>query len=469
MVTATKEYRKVDLDTTTKHYDPETGAWDGQLAAPGMPAADEPTERKDWPKVFPRMAWADAVVDAQRYRGAQAAVFHRMTIRAGTPKGCTESVGNIAKGLGIDRRSVQRAIKAIKADGYMAVEERTGGTYICVPNLDRGAAQCHGGGGTVSPQWGGTVSPKRNSSSNPERKGRGYGVDTLSTVKRAPAEAPETGARKPIFSGEGRKGHDGADGPGTGQPSRPAEANDIAPALDLAAARAWIAENLPNEYPTDSQIAAFGTHLWPAWSKHWARGWDVAFKHWCKDATNRKQFKADAAMHLVQVGLPQPKQPNAEDAEARERMKVEGDKRIAESEERDRERVCAHCGRKRLLQAGQTMCHQCRKDTESTSTPTPIVPARPAMTEEQTHWHEAVKELGGLKGNDYAIGALLRDVPLSGGFDLDGGTLRLVFRHESNLARFNAEYDGMAGAILETIAKHLPGVTSLETRLLEGE
>ena len=143
MVTATKEYRKVDLDTTTKHYNPETGAWDGQLAAPGMPTADEPTERKDWPKVFPRMAWADAVVDARRYRRAQAAVFHRMTIRAGTPKGCTESVGNIAKGLGIDRRSVQRAIKAIKADGYMAVEERTGGTYICVPNLDRGAAQCH--------------------------------------------------------------------------------------------------------------------------------------------------------------------------------------------------------------------------------------------------------------------------------------------------------------------------------------
>ena len=83
-------------------------------------------------------------------------------------------------------------------------------------------------------------------------------------------------------------------------------------------------------------------------------------------------------------------------------------------------------------------------------------------------WQAAVKELGRLRGNDYSIGALLRDVPLSG-VDLDGGTLRLVFRHESNLDRFNAEYDGMAGAILETIAKHLPGVASLETRLLEGE
>ena len=106
---------------------------------------------KEWPKVFERLAWADGIVAAKGYKGATAAVFHRLTTRAGTSGGCTESVGNIAKGLGIADRSVTRAIKAIRIDGYMDVQERLNGTYICIPKLDQGVTPCHQGGDTMSP------------------------------------------------------------------------------------------------------------------------------------------------------------------------------------------------------------------------------------------------------------------------------------------------------------------------------
>ena len=90
-----------------------------------------------------------------------------------------------------------------------------------------------------------------------------------------------------------------------------------------------------------------------------------------------------------------------------------------------------------------------------------------AETPDNLRWLAAVKELGRMRGDNFNIGSLLRDVPLSGVEAVDV-TLRLPFRHESNLARFNAEYAAHAGAILETIAKHLPGITTIETTLLEG-
>ena len=46
MVAKLIEHDNLDLDTTTKHYDSETGAWNGQLAVPGMPPATAPVERK---------------------------------------------------------------------------------------------------------------------------------------------------------------------------------------------------------------------------------------------------------------------------------------------------------------------------------------------------------------------------------------------------------------------------------------
>ena len=134
--------------TEERHYDPENlGAWDRQLPNPDLvdqlPAV--PPKPAAWPKVFERMAWADGVVKARLYRNATAAVFHRITTRAGTPEGCTESVPNMAIGLGLCRRAVQGAIKAIRADGYMNVLEQSGNTYICVPMMGKTVETLEGG------------------------------------------------------------------------------------------------------------------------------------------------------------------------------------------------------------------------------------------------------------------------------------------------------------------------------------
>ena len=157
MVTATKANDNLDLDTTTKHYDTKTGDYDGQLVHADLvgqlPAASP--KPAAWPKVFERLAWADGVVKARLYRNATAAVFHRITTRAGTPEGCTESLRHIALGLGVTRRTVQRAVKSIRADGYIAIREQADGeTYICVPILDRGVTPLRQGGDTITPGGG---------------------------------------------------------------------------------------------------------------------------------------------------------------------------------------------------------------------------------------------------------------------------------------------------------------------------
>ena len=175
-------------------------------AVPPKPAA--------WPKVFERMAWADGVVKARLYRNATAAVFHRITTRAGTPEGCTESVPNMALGLGLCRRAVQGAIKAIRADGYMNVLEQSGNTYICIPMMGKTVETLEGGrrcctprGADVAPPGGADVAPKRTSSSKESKKKKVPGVVDASKVDHPGPEPGVTTGVKPFsFEEEGVTG-----------------------------------------------------------------------------------------------------------------------------------------------------------------------------------------------------------------------------------------------------------------------
>ena len=195
-------------------------------AVPPKPAA--------WPKVFERMAWADGVVKARLYRNATAAVFHRITTRAGTPEGCTESVPNMALGLGLCRRAVQGAIKAIRADGYMNVLEQSGNTYICVPMMGKTVETLEGGA---------NVAPKRTSSSKERLKKRDPGVVD---AKRVDANGVTDGGFNSFsFEEEGVTG----DRVGTEE------------------VQAWVDSHL-SEIPLPFEIQQVGKHRWPAWSKH---------------------------------------------------------------------------------------------------------------------------------------------------------------------------------------------------------
>ena len=96
--------------------------------------------------------------------------------------------------------------------------------------------------------------------------------------------------------------------------------------------------------------------------------------------------------------------------------------------------------------------------------------AEDAVLLSPTHlrFRAAARELGRVRGTKFNIGALMRDVP-GDKAELAGATLHLPFRGSTNRDRFADEYAIHEGVILETIAKHLPGVASIETRLLEGE
>ena len=330
--------------TAQPSYDPENeGAWNGQSPNPDLvdqlpPESPKPTA---WPKVFDRLAWADGVVKSQRYRGATAAVFHRITTRSGTPEGCTESLRHIALGLGVTRRTVQRAVKSIRADGYIAIREKgDGATYICVPILDKGVTPLLPRGDTITPPPGVTITPKRNSSSKERLKKRDPGaVD----AKRVDDSGPEPGVTTGVefFSLEEER-------TGTGTEDY----------------QAWVDRNL-SEVPTDSEIEPLAKHCWPAWAKHWGGGWAAAWPTWTKDTAGRKKFRSDVVAQLAKVGLPKPMSPDADNDRARERAAEQLDQRIAEGAKRRFKVKCAGCGLPRQLRPGQTHCHPCRNLSEA--------------------------------------------------------------------------------------------------------
>ena len=181
------------------HYNPENGTWDRQLPNPDLVVQlDDPPPAK--PRIFDRVAWADGIVLARRYRGPTAAVFHRMTVRAGTDAGCFENVDNMALGLGLCRRSVQRAIKIIAKDGYMIVEERHRQTYLCRPDFTKRVSQSPVRVSQSHPHEGVTESPKGKPSSS---KGK---VKELTNKKEVVKKQPDTVKTFKPFEEEGATG-----------------------------------------------------------------------------------------------------------------------------------------------------------------------------------------------------------------------------------------------------------------------
>ena len=316
-------------------------------AVPPKPAA--------WPKVFERMAWADGVVKARLYRNATAAVFHRITTRAGTPEGCTESVPNMALGLGLCRRAVQGAIKAIRADGYMNVLEQSGNTYICVPmmgktveTLEGGRRYCTPRGADVAPPRGADVAPKRTSSSKESKKKKVPGVVDASKVDHPGPEPGVTTGVKPFsFEEEGITG---------------TEVTGVTGArVTVQDAQAWVEGHL-SETPLPVEVEQVGKHCWPAWSKHWDLDLAGAIVVWTKTPASRRKFRKDAVMHLVKVGLPKPPVIDPEQERARGRAAAWLDQRLEEAPKRDAE--CAGCGKRRQLPPGENHCHSCRTTVE---------------------------------------------------------------------------------------------------------
>ena len=354
--------------TAQQIYDPENeGAWDGQL--PHADLVDQlPAESPKpaaWPKAFDRLAWADGVVKAQRYRGATAVVFHRITTRAGTPKGCTESLGKMAEGLGITRKTVKDTVKTIRVDGYILVEGHLRSNYVCVPDFDKWVGYSLPQGRVVTTPGGGvTTTPKRNSSSKGNLKKKVPGVVD---AKRVDDPGPEDGVTTGVLNSFSLE-EEGATGVPAIQPERimveleePETTSNPPKAPPSQDIQDFVDSHL-SEIPTDSEIEPLAKHCWPAWAKHWGGGWAAAWPTWTKDTAGRKKFHSDVVAQLAKVGLPKPLSPDPENDLARERAAAWLDQRLEEAPKRMVDMKCAGCGHKRQLPPRETRCHPCRKE-----------------------------------------------------------------------------------------------------------
>ena len=293
-----------------------------------------------WPKVFDRLAWADGVVKSQRYRGATAAVFHRITTRSGTPEGCTESLGKMADGLGVTRKTVKNAVKTIRADGYILVEGHLRSNYVCVPDFDKGVGYSLPQGRVLTTPGGGVLTtPKRNSSSKGKLKKRDPGaVDAKRIDDSEPEDGVTTGVEFFSLEEEG--------------------VTETVP-KDYQAFQDFVDGQL-SDIPTDSEMEPLAKHCWPEWKKHWGGGWAAAWPTWTKDTASRRKFRKDVVAQLQKVGLPRPLPPDPEQDLARQRAAEQLDQRLAEAPARAVK--CAGCGFPRQLKPGETHCQPCRKE-----------------------------------------------------------------------------------------------------------
>ena len=308
-----------------------------------------------WPKVFERLTWADGVVKARAYRGPRAAVFHRLTTRAGTPEGCTESVPNMALGLGLCRRAVQGAIKAIRADGYMAIQEHNGSTYTCIPMLEKtvetmvgGCTTCTPRGAPHAPPRGAPHAPKGNSSSKEKLKKRDPGVVDAKRVDHVDHPGPEPGVTTGVLN------------------SFSLEEERTGTGVTVKDAQAWVEGHL-SETPLESQARRCLDHTWAVWEypAHpygWKHGKEAAIKHVMASLANWTKFRKDLVGHLAKVGLPKPLPPDADNDWAKERSAAWMDQRLEEAPKRMVDVKCAGCGLPRQLPPGETRCQPCRKD-----------------------------------------------------------------------------------------------------------
>ena len=290
------------VTTDSPHINPDNGEWDRQLPNPDLVSQLDPPTAPEHPtlkpKIFDRLAWADGVVRARRYRGPTAAVFHRQTVRAGTEAGCFESVDNMASGLGISRSSVQRAIKTISKDGYMAIEQRHGQTYLCRPDFTKGVSLSRQGVSDRHPPGGVTVTPKgKPSSSNIKIKERT--PDQIVNLKQEGPSAEDqdhVSTSSLSFLEEEKTGV-------TPTPPTPLPADER-----IVQAQEWVEVNI-TEVPRDAEIEGMLAYCWSVW-KHpehphgWKYGQAAAFKHCTADFAARKKFRVDLVEHLAKKGPP---------------------------------------------------------------------------------------------------------------------------------------------------------------------
>ena len=320
-------------------YDPETGAWDGQL--PHADLVDQlspPIERKPGGPLD-RSKWVISHAPALGHAAFKLLVV--LNDYANASGICWPSRAALMGLSGMSGSAVDRAIRELKRSGAVDVIEDGKGRKSNTWQLSGGLndwAETHHKWGIKLTISGELNSPKVGngtpSSSNPKLNPK----DVIGSLEKGPEPDRVTDGGLNSFSLEEER-------TGTGT-------------VDY---QAWVDAQL-SEVPTDSEIEPLAKHCWPEWSKHWGGGWAAAWSTWTKDTAGRKKFRSDVVAQLAKVGLPKPMAPDLDNDRARARSAAWLDQRLAEAPKRMVDIKCAGCGKPRQLPPGQTHCHPCRKE-----------------------------------------------------------------------------------------------------------
>ena len=129
--------------------------------------------------------------------------------------------------------------------------------------------------------------------------------------------------------------------------------------------QAWVDSHV-SETPAETQARRCLDHTWAVWEypAHpygWKHGKEAAIKHVMASLANWTKFRKDLVAHLRKVGLPHPLPPDADNDRARERSAAWMDQRLEEAPALKLDKKCAGCGMKRQLPPGETHCQPCRK------------------------------------------------------------------------------------------------------------
>ena len=341
-------------DTTAQQiYDPETGAWTGQLAVPGMPAAEPaPVERKTGGH-HDRQTWANQFMPAVGH-----GTFKVLTLLAeyANPKGqCWPSMELLRHRSGMSDRALRRAFSDLRGKGIVEAGHPGLAVWLTNPYQLSGGLNgwtCAESGIGPVPKVAQVPVPKvahitRDSSSNPKKNPRDPGVVD---AKRVDDSKPEP---EPDGVTDGGLNSFSLEEERTGDRVTPGEF------------QAWVDSHI-SETPVESQARECLDHTWPVWEYPanpygWKHGKEAAIKHVMASLANWTKFRKDLVGHLAKVGLPKPMAPDPENDRARERSASWMDLRLAEGPKRMVDIKCAGCGKPRQLPPGENHCHQCRK------------------------------------------------------------------------------------------------------------
>ena len=293
------------------HYDTDTGDHDGQLPYADLvhqlPPPTYPAPELNNTLLNPT-DWVYALRLPLKAQSGLLAIVRRVDWETG--RNCWASVETLAADARLNCRDMLRQLRFLKSEGLIGRRRRRDGTAETWLILDREGYQSELPVGDTS-RTSGCDTSRTSGCADGVRENRSFLLPihyNQTKVIGSATSLVETGVttgdlKSKIFEEEGATEPGATLATAVKEPASTNEQSAAPPPSTADEVRDWIDAHV-SETPMDFEIDALGKHCWPAWEKHWELDFGGALTVWTADATSRRKFRKDLAMHLRKVGLP---------------------------------------------------------------------------------------------------------------------------------------------------------------------